>query len=192
MPPGKFFKQHPDYPPGINTDFEKNFWKFVDKKSDNECWNWTNKRTNGRGYGRTYTGYAKWMYAHRASWLINKGPIPDGLFVCHKCDNPSCCNPNHLWLGTNADNQKDKFAKGRDWQSRHPEKLCRGENHPRCKLTDEQVLEIRQTYKPWMGGKLARKFRCSPSTIHLIVKGKSRQKLKVALTPPCQISVPGN
>jgi hypothetical protein len=76
------------------------------------CWPWTGKiATNGYGYLDN-------MLAHRASWLIHHGPIPEGLQVLHHCDNPRCVNPDHLWLGTQADNVADMMAKGRHWSQR--------------------------------------------------------------------------
>lgn len=179
---GSTFKQHPKYPPGINVKFEDNFWRHVDKKSGDDCWLWT-ARTNGRGYGLCYAGRQKQFYSHRASWLIHNGPIPKGLLVCHHCDNPSCCNPKHLFLGTSADNINDMYSKRRDWKTNHPEEILRGEDHPRCKLTDKQVAEIRRTYNLGNGTLLARKFGCSRSLINQIVKFQCRQKVNEAVNP---------
>ena len=84
----------------------------LDKTSNpNGCWEWT-KAKDYDGYGiTTYNG--KIVGAHRLSYLSFNGPIAQGLFVCHSCDNPSCCNPSHLWLGTNQENQIDNRDKGR-------------------------------------------------------------------------------
>ena len=87
---------------------EERFWRFVDKGA--ECWAWNGTRGNG-GYGMfkgTKTGLA-----HRMSYTLANGPIPIGLDVLHRCDNPPCVNPAHLFLGTNSDNQQDCIAKGR-------------------------------------------------------------------------------
>lgn len=88
------------------------FWQKV-KKTDN-CWIWTSSKTNS-GYGLFSRGLygTKKVYAHRLSWEIHNGSLPGKLFVCHKCDNPPCINPEHLFLGTNSDNIRDCFAKGR-------------------------------------------------------------------------------
>jgi hypothetical protein len=75
------------------------------------CWNWTACKTN-RGYGKTSLN-GMTTYVHRAIWVINFGEIPTGMYVCHKCDNPSCCNPEHLFLGTQKDNMRDCANKDR-------------------------------------------------------------------------------
>ncbi len=77
---------------------------------DTGCWEWTGP-VNNKGYGTCRILGER--YAHRASWTLANGPIPDGLVVCHKCDNPRCVNPEHMWLGTLVDNNRDMFAKGR-------------------------------------------------------------------------------
>lgn len=79
------------------------------------CWLWTGAIKNQFGHGAFKLGSraSKVEYSHRQSWVMHKGPIPDGLCVCHSCDVPSCVNPDHLFLGTQADNMKDKVLKGR-------------------------------------------------------------------------------
>lgn len=80
------------------------------------CWEWTASR-RGAGYGRFQMG-GKGHAAHRISWEMANGPIPSGMFVCHRCDNPSCVRPDHLFLGTPSDNTRDAYAKGRQTNPR--------------------------------------------------------------------------
>lgn len=99
------------------------------------CWEWTGTRYES-GYGkfpyRTRDCRYRAMPAHRAAWIIHKGPIPEGKLVCHKCDNPGCCNPEHLFLGSHKDNTQDMVRKGRSIRGRK-----------RSRLTEEVVLRIR-------------------------------------------------
>ena len=149
----------------IKKPLSERFWEKVIKGDSGECWIWTGA-LNEKGYGilgrgRRGMGTER---AHRVSWMIHFGPIPKGLFVCHKCDNPQCTNPEHLFLGTVYENNADMLAKGRN---------VKGE----CsysKLSLDQVREIRSRYKP---GKitqlaLAKEYGVSRSLIGLIVKGE--------------------
>jgi len=103
----------------MNT-VEERFWAKVVK--DNDCWGWTAKLDKD-GYGRfSPNGGNSQMPAHRFSWEIHFGPIPDNLFVCHHCDTPACTNPDHLFLGTAQENMEDKVRKGR-WRGCAPERM---------------------------------------------------------------------
>lgn len=104
------------------------------RKEENGCWTWLGAK-DWDGYGSLEAMGER--RAHRIAWLLTKGEIPDGLWVLHKCDNPACCNPEHLWLGTAADNNADCKKKGR---AHGP----RGETSGHARLTEEQVLEIRR------------------------------------------------
>lgn len=106
---------------------EQRFAKLVDKRGPDECWLWLGSRV-GAGYGRFRLGGAKEGYpeAHRYAWeQANGRPVPSGMFVCHSCDNPSCVNPAHLWIGSATDNNLDRDTKGRTskgdrWYQTHP------------------------------------------------------------------------
>ena len=115
------------------------FWAKVDKTDPSGCWIWKGCRTSA-GYGQIRTGGlkdGKALYAHRMMWETIYGNIPESMEVLHKCDNPSCVNPTHLFLGTQADNINDCVRKGR---FNRPF----GENHPKAILTQKQVQGIRE------------------------------------------------
>lgn len=131
------------------------------------CWLWV-AGANARGYGSVNCGGASHL-AHRLSWRMHRGEIPDGLSVCHRCDNPSCVNPDHLFLGTHAENMADRNRKGRvasgprsgAWKSTW--KRCAGERHPKAKLTEDAVREIRASTDPERA--LAARYGVSKATI---------------------------
>ena len=91
---------------------EERFWARVGEPDSNGCWPWLGTKRH-TGYGKIRNHY-KHEGTHRVSYTLNVGPIPQGLHVLHKCDNPTCVNPDHLFLGTQADNMKDMFKKGRN------------------------------------------------------------------------------
>lgn len=97
----------------MGDSFLERFWARVDVRGPDECWVWTGGR-NSREYGVVWPRGSTNIGAHRLSWeLANAVPIPAGLFICHRCDNPPCVNPAHLFLGTHQDNMRDAIAKGR-------------------------------------------------------------------------------
>jgi len=123
---------------------EERFWSKVRRLDDpNKCWEWIGKSVTEFGYGSIrYNGRS--IGAHRLSWILSNGEIGDSkIFVCHKCDNPKCVNPNHLFLGTNSDNMKDAFRKNRIVV---PEgvKFVKGSEPPNKSLSNEKMLEVIQ------------------------------------------------
>lgn len=95
------------------------FWHKIDIKGKDECWNWKGSK-NPQGYGQVWSNSKKkQIKAHRLAYEIyNQTSIPKGMLICHKCDNPPCCNPYHLFLGTSADNINDAYRKGRKFGKR--------------------------------------------------------------------------
>lgn len=143
------------------------FWRFVDKKSNNECWPWTGQKING--YGRISIGSRGLSSdgAHRISWEIHNGQkVPSGMFVMHRCDNPECVNPAHLSIGTPKENYDDMVAKGR---RKHV--IPVGENNGKSVLTKEMVLEIKSSNLRNVD--LARKFNVSPNCIRGVRTGRT-------------------
>lgn len=150
-------------------------------KNPKACWNWL-KSKNEKGYGKTRSE-GKLHYTHRLSWELVNGKIPVGLFVLHKCDNPSCINPNHLFLGTSKDNFEDMMKKGRSNHPtgiRHgsktkPDKVVRGEKIFTSKLNTSLVLEIREIKKSTgvSNNVIAEKYGVTPPTIRHIVNRTS-------------------
>ena len=119
------------------------FWEKV--QIGQTCWTWTGDKTNG--YGRFWFKGQN-ISAHRYSYETQVGPIPEGLLVCHHCDNPSCVRPSHLFVGTQKENLQDCISKGRYptgdkiWQKTQPEKVLRGERAGNSKLTEAQAITI--------------------------------------------------
>lgn len=122
---------------------ENKFWGHVDKEisdifyNGTRCWEWMASRQY-KGYGEVKWGMRK-EKSHRVAWMLTYGEIPDNLWVLHHCDNPPCCNPLHLFLGTHQDNVDDREKKGRNVPPI-------GEKNGNHKLTDKQVYEIRKLY----------------------------------------------
>lgn len=147
--------------------WEDSFWA-RGKKIGNGCWEWAGYRyQNGYGKAQLTRNGIKLQYAHRVAYFLVNGPIPEGKFVCHHCDNPPCINPAHLFLGTNKSNSDDKMRKGRA----NPPCL-KGESCGAAKLTEQQVREIRHKHKKGYSGRgLAREYKISQSQISNIVLG---------------------
>lgn len=136
------------------------FWSHVDKASSpSGCWLWT-LSCGHHGYGQLAVDH-RHRQAHRVAWELTHGPIPAGQCVCHRCDTPPCVNPDHLFLGTQADNIRDAVAKGRLVFAKHLRKL-----------TDVQRQAVRATYRRGMTNQLAAEYGVSRGTIQRIAHGK--------------------
>jgi len=159
-------------------ELAERFWNKVDRSG--ECWLWT-AATHDFGYGWFRLPHKK-EYAHRVAYELAYGPIANDLWVLHRCDNPPCVRPDHLFLGTHRDNmndatQKRRMAFGdRQGMRKHPEKLKRGLNHWNGKLSDNDVTSIRARRAAGEGNNaLAREFHVAHSTVCLIVKDVSHR-----------------
>ena len=152
----------------MNNKDEVRFWDKVDIRGADECWGWMSRSVSD-GYG-LFKVDGKLVGAHRVSYELMHGAIPEGLCICHTCDNRLCCNSAHLFLGTVADNNSDRKAKGRN-ANRH------GESNTNAKLTEAQVREIRERYAA--GGilqrELAQEYGVSRKAISLVVTNKRWQ-----------------
>jgi hypothetical protein len=125
------------------------------------CWEWTAGKFSGWGGYGSFKMDNKTRKANRVAWEMFNGPIPQGLCVCHFCDNPGCVNPDHLFLGTVADNNKDMMRKGR---------AATGERAGACKLTLQQVLWLIENCKTGQQRKYAKQFGVNQRTINRIMR----------------------
>lgn len=158
----------------ITLSDENRFWNKVDKSGGPDaCWMWTGHKYS-TGYG-SFIICTKRAKAHRVAWVITHGHIPQdgsyhGLCVCHRCDTPGCCNPSHLFLGTNADNVADREAKHHNTP---------GEANTSAKLTNAQAIEIRSLYAvgDTTYNKLASQFGVGKMTIRGIIRRETWKHL---------------
>ncbi|MFQ5915553.1 MAG: HNH endonuclease [Nitrospinota bacterium] len=156
-------------------DRAKLFWANVSKKTS--CWEWLRRRDK-YGYGKTQGVLRRDDFAHRVAWELTYGPILPGTCVLHTCDNPSCVNPVHLFLGTQLDNVLDRVKKGRS---------ANGERHSQAKLTASKVIEIRKLHNEQLlsYATLSMKYGVSEHAIKKIVL---RQRWKhLSLSPPARV-----
>ena len=141
-------------------DTNKRFWSKVDIRGADDCWEWKAFRDQ-EGYGQFYLEN-RTIKAPRAAYRLAIGEIPSGEEVCHTCDNPPCCNPNHLFLGAHRDNMDDMMAKGRQNQ---------GDRHGMARLNCETVAAIRWLYHTGESKRdLARRFGVDRATILRVVR----------------------
>ena len=143
------------------------FWRYV-RKSDG-CWEWLGGTFGGR-YGQ-FRAFDRKVKAHRFAWEITNGPVPAGKIVCHRCDNVRCVRPDHLFLGTHADNAADRDAKGRGARFNAP--ALTGELNPSAVLTAAKVATIRaRLAQGERRADIALEFQVSKSTIDQIARGE--------------------
>lgn len=139
------------------------FWAKVDKSD--ACWVWRGAQ-NGRGYGAVGVN-GRMQGAHRIAYTLTYGPIPAGLLVCHRCDNPPCVRPEHLFIGTYKDNTQDAWLKGR------PLGKPRGTQGP-SKITFAAAQEIRALHAAGVSGmELSRRYGVKPSVVYPLLAGKT-------------------
>ena len=152
----------------ISEDQASAFWSKVSVADNSkDCWEWAGAR-KPKGYGNVRLNN-KYLLAHRVAFELANAIIPDGLMVCHICDNPPCCNPNHLMLGTAKSNAADRIIKGRVTNTRHT--AARGAINGNSKLTIEAVKEIRRS--TLTRGSLAEQFGVSKVNIGIILRNET-------------------
>lgn len=151
------------------STLKQRFWNKVEMIPFHECWEW-NAFKDKRGYGHIGSGGrgSKVILAHRLSYELVYGVIPNNLFVCHRCDNPGCVRPDHLFLGTHADNVKDMCLKNRQ---------TKGETHGNHKLTEDQVMKIKDR-NDCSQQELAQKFNVNQSQISRVLAGETWKHMK--------------
>lgn len=166
--------------PQQHCSIDCRLWASVDQSGGpNTCWPWMGTRDRKFGHGRIRVGARK-IIASRVAWELTRGPIPDGLDVLHSCDHGPCCNPAHLFLGTQADNNADMVRKGRHSHGAthaaasdpHFGEWARGESNPNARMTQDRVRAMRQARARGATlPDLVRAFGVSKSTAHAIVTG---------------------
>lgn len=149
---------------GLRGPLAERLWARVDRRGPDECWPWTGPIDGDRGRIGKGGKRGGLLRSSQAAWIVTRGPIPDGMVVRHKCDNPPCCNPSHLELGTQADNVRDMIERGRlNMTGIRPGSLP--------KLTLEQAERVRaQVASGASGASVARSLGVSPSTIYRILR----------------------
>lgn len=155
--------------PGKHAPAEERFWRHV-ALHPTGCWEWT-AGLNSAGYGQ-FKPVSRMApdCAHRFSWLLHFGPIPAGLFVCHRCDNPRCVRPDHLFLGTSADNMRDAIRKGR--RGRAQARWIRATIARVRKLSPSDIAEARRRHAAGESCRsIARSFNVAHTTITRLING---------------------
>lgn len=159
-------QRRPGAKPRTAEQFEKAFWGYVDKSGGpSACWPWTAGRGR-RGYGKAWRR-GRTLGAHKIAFELTVGPVADGMYVCHHCDNPPCCNPTHLYVGTPKQNTADSVLKGR-------RNTPTGERLPHTVLSESKVADILERHSN--GARvcdLATQYGVSRSAIYSVVTGKN-------------------
>ena len=154
------------------------FWNRVDTGAADGCWRWMGAHVSG--YGNVWW-HGRARRAHRVAWELTNGAIGDGQNVLHRCDNPPCCNPEHLFLGTQAENNADRQMKGRSRRlfkagPGHPATMRSGERHWQARLTDADVSAIREARNQDVGlTVLAEKYGVHKTTVSRVARGVWRK-----------------
>lgn len=159
------------------VNFEADFWDMVIPEPNTGCWLWMGQQLR-HGYGLLGYGRGR-TQAHRLAWVLAHGPIPTGdgyhgTCVLHRCDNPPCVNPDHLFLGSNRDNDKDRVRKGRQARGAvvEPKNRARGERSGMAKLTETEVLAMRSaTVRDYRA--LGVRFGINPRTVRDVLTGRT-------------------
>lgn len=152
---------------------EVRFWAKVAVLGEDQCWLWQ-ASFRGDGYGLFAMAHGKLISAHRASFIFAHGPIPNGLWVLHRCDVKACVNPAHLFLGSRQDNMDDMVAKRRHWAHRGLDCAPKGEANAQAKLNEDDVREIRQRFRNGeTQTSIAADFPCSRVAVSAVCRRKT-------------------
>lgn len=156
---------------------EQRFRSKVFVAEPDACWPWSGASLP-RGYGKITDVAGRTLLAHRVAWELEHGEIPAGMLVLHHCDNPRCCNPAHLYVGTYADNSADALSRGRmprgdgHYSRRFPSLVSRGEGHTFARLTDEDIPSVFVLRAAgWSIRRIARYFNIAANSIKVILNG---------------------
>ena len=156
----------------VKATIEERFWAKVPERPDVGCWIWAGTSISGYPAIRMGRKNEPWLRAHRVSYEIHHGPVPEGLFICHKCDTPRCVRPDHLYAGTHVDNMRDMHERGREnITGLRPAKP--GSAHFMAKLSETDVHEIRKLRAAGCGLKeIGKQYGIAPTHVHKIAHKK--------------------